>query len=311
MPAHHDDAQPDDVLTRPAGPPDVVLRYGGLRDHVIDLRLPAPTDNDAEPPVIVVIHGGFWREAFDRTHTGPQCEALVAAGYAVAAIEYRRTSTDTAAHDTTDAASRDTTDAAPDETTGGWPATFDDVAAALDALPQLLDDATHGRADTSRIVLVGHSAGGHLALWAAARHRLAAGSPWQLEAPLPGLVGVVALAAVSDLVACYDQHLGNDAVVALLGGGPDQFPDRYAPTNPAGLLPSGVAAVLVHGVDDDRVPVSMSESYATAARVAGDDVTLVTVPDCGHFEVIDPLSTAWPAVLDAITRLAARGRQAT
>ncbi|HEX5533904.1 MAG TPA: hypothetical protein VFX33_09210, partial [Actinomycetales bacterium] len=83
MPAHHDDAQPDDVLTRPAGPPDAVLRYGGLRDHVIDLRLPATPDiranerngdTDAKPPLVVVIHGGFWRDAFDRTHTGPQCE---------------------------------------------------------------------------------------------------------------------------------------------------------------------------------------------------------------------------------------------
>jgi acetyl esterase/lipase len=297
MPAHHDDAQPDDVLTRKAGPPDAVLRYGGLRDHVIDLRLPATTDNtanadkedgDARPPLVVVIHGGFWRDAFDRTHTGPQCEGLAAAGYAVAAIEYRRTTTDSAA---------------PDDTKGGWPATFDDVAAALDALPDLVDDATHGRVDTSRIVLVGHSAGGHLALWVAARHRLPAGSPWRLDAPMPGVAGVVALAAVSDLAACYDQHLGSDAVVPLLGGGPADFPDRYAAADPAGLLPTGARAVLVHGVDDDRVPVSMSESYATAARKAGDDVSLVALPGCGHFEVIDPLSAAWPAVLDAVRQL--------
>jgi len=279
---------PDDVLTRPAAAPDHVLRYGGLRDHVIDLRLPAATDNGPNgSPLVVVIHGGFWRDAFDRTHTGPQCEGLVAAGYAVAAIEYRRTSS-------TDPESVDA---------GGWPGTFDDVAAALDALPGLVDDATHGRVDTSRIVLVGHSAGGHLALWAAARHRLPTGSPWRLDAPMRGLAGVVALAAVSDLGACYSQHLGNDAVVPLLGGGPHEFPDRYAQTDPARLLPSGVRAVLVHGVDDGRVPVGMSESYASAAEQAGDDVTLATLPACGHFEVIDPWSAAWPAVLDALRRL--------
>jgi len=266
-------ADPRAVLTRPARPPDLIVRYGDGPEHVADVRL--PTDGAGGALVVVVVHGGFWRAEFDRQHTGPQCAGLAAAGYAVAAIEYRRTGAG-----------------------GGWPATFDDVAAAVDAVPQLVADAVPG-VDAARTVLVGHSAGGHLALWAASRHRLPTASRWHRATPVP-IAGVVSLAGVADLVTCATTHLGDDAAVALVGGTPAEQPARYAEADPIRLLPSDRRTVLVHGTDDDRVPVAQSRAYVETARAAGDDATLVVLRGVEHFAVIDPASTAWPAVLDAI-----------
>ena len=138
-----------DVLSRPAPPPDLVLSYGPGPEHVADVRLPPAGARPA--PLVVFLHGGFWRAAFDRTHTGPLAAALAAAGFAVCNPEFRRTG----------------------QRGGGWPGTFDDVAAAVDALRALVRDATGAdRVSDEPPLLAGHSAGGHLALWAAARHRL-------------------------------------------------------------------------------------------------------------------------------------------
>jgi len=276
-----------DVLTRSAPPPDLVLRYGPDRDHVADLRWPAHPGTSRAPaaPLVLFLHGGFWRAQYDRAHTGPLATALAADGFAVCAPEYRRTG----------------------QPGGGWPGTFDDVAAAVDVLPGLVAAAAPGRADPGRLVLAGHSAGGHLALWAASRHRLAPGTPWARpsspDAAPP--LGVVALAAVTDLVSAHRLGLGHDAVTPLLGGGPDTQEHRYSVTNPLSLLPTGTPSRLIHGRADEIVPCDMSLTYAARARAAGDDATCTALPGTGHFALIDPESAVWPTVLAAFRELSA------
>ena len=175
-----------DVLSRPAPPPDLVISYGPGPEHVADVRLPpriggAPGGAEAAgppAPLVLFLHGGFWREAFDRTHTGPLATALASAGFAVCVPEFRRTG----------------------QRGGGWPGTFDDVAAAVDTLPALVREAAGARVISDGPVLLGgHSAGGHLALWAASRHRLPPDASWHV--PEGQVRGVVALAAVSDMAA--------------------------------------------------------------------------------------------------------------
>jgi len=266
----------DDVLTRAAPPPDFVVSYGPGPDHVADVRLP-PVPS---APLVLFLHGGFWRAAYDRTHTGPLAAALAAAGFAVCTPEFRRTG-----H--------------PD---GGWPGTFDDVAAAVDRLPTLVREAAGADVISGEpAVLAGHSAGGHLALWAAARHMIPAGMPWHTGPPR--VAGVVALAAVSDLDACYTVGLGHGAVVTLLEGGPDEYAERYQITDPMRLLPLGCPVRLVHGTADSVVPCSLSTGFLARGSAAGDDVSLTELPGAGHFDVIDPLSGVWPRVIAAFAAL--------
>jgi acetyl esterase/lipase len=280
-----------DVLTRAAPPPDFTVSYGPGDDQVADVRL--PSRRPARPghsgpgrsaagaaPLVLFLHGGFWRAAYDRTHTGPLAVALADAGYAVCTPEFRRTG----------------------QPGGGWPGTFDDVAAAVDRLPALVRDATGaGVISDQPFVIAGHSAGGHLALWAAARHMIPPGRPW--HAARPRLAGVVALAAVSDLGACYALRLGRDAVVPLLGGSPDEYPERYEVADPARLLPLGCPVRLIHGTADGNVPCSMSAAFLAQGRAAGDDVSLAELPAVGHFDLIDPLSSVWPLVEAAFVAL--------
>jgi acetyl esterase/lipase len=270
------------VLSRPAPPPDLVISYGPGPDHVADVRLPHSPAGPRPAPLVVFLHGGFWRAAFDRAHTGPLATALAAAGFAVCVPEFRRTG----------------------QRGGGWPGTFDDVATAVDALPALVREAAGAQPiSDGPVLLAGHSAGGHLALWSASRHRLPPGSSWR--APGGQVRGVVALAAVSDMPACHALRLGQGAARALLGGGPRRHPDRYLLADPMQLLPAGCPVRLVHGSADDRVPCGMSRDYAARARAAGDDTALDELPGAGHFDVIDPLSPWWPRVLAAFTALAA------
>jgi acetyl esterase/lipase len=296
-----------DVLSRPAPPPDLVVAYGSGPEHVADVRLPPglavqPRDRAAGPaPLVIFLHGGFWRSAFDRTHTGPLATALAAAGFAVCVPEYRRTG----------------------QRGGGWPGTFDDVAAAVDVLPSRVREAVGaGLISAEPVLLAGHSAGGHLALWAASRHQLPPGSAWRAPAgPAPvgpagdvvprgepitdaGARGVVALAAVTDMPACHALGLGQGAARALLGGGPGRHPDRYRLADPMRLLPVGCPVRLVHGSADDRVPCDMSRDYAARASASGDDAVLDELPGAGHFDVIDPLSPWWPRVVTAFSGLA-------
>jgi acetyl esterase/lipase len=279
---------PAEILTRPAKPPDLMVRYGPDPDNIADIRLPSggepgrpPSGN--ERPMIVVLHGGFWRLTFDRAHTGPMAAALAAEGYLVCVPEFRRAGP-----------ARD-----------GWPEIFDDVAAAIDRLPGLVAAVAPGACDPGRVVLAGHSAGGHLALWAAGRHLLPRDVPWHPEpGAQPRIAGVVPLAPVCDLAACYRLGLGGGAAADLLGGGPEQQPQRYALADPARLIPLGVSVRIVHGIADDQVPCQMSRSYAARACAAGDDTVLTELPKFGHFGVIDPRSAAWPAVLAAFRGLA-------
>jgi acetyl esterase/lipase len=209
--------------------------------------------------------------------------ALAAAGYAVVLPEYRRTG----------------------QAGGGWPGTFDDVALAVDVLPGLVPGPPPGA-----VVLGGHSAGGHLALWAAARAGLPDGSPWAVAAAL--VSGVVGLAAVSDLTSCARQRLGRGAAQALMGGGPRRYPERYEAADPARLLPVPVPVGLVHGADDGVVPSQMSVDFARdSAAVGGGAVSCEVLPRCGHFELIDPLSAAWPVVLDAFRAAAGPAAQSS
>ncbi|MER7165598.1 alpha/beta hydrolase [Micromonospora sp. NPDC000207] len=254
------------VLTRPSPPPDATVRYGDHPDQIADLRRPAgPTSTG---PLVVVVHGGFWRAEYDRTHTGPLAAALAESGHPVAQVEYRRTG----------------------RPGGGWPATGSDVVDAVAALPELVADAFPELNVSGQPLLVGHSAGGHLAL------HVAGVAPQTVD-------GVLALAPVTDLAEAYRLDLDQGAVAALLGGGPAEFPDRYAAADPATRPPPPVRTVILHGTDDRQVPITMSRAYAAAAAEAGADVTLVEVPRCDHFGLIDPMAPDWPQVTSGLRSL--------
>jgi acetyl esterase/lipase len=226
------------ALARPARR----LRYGDHRDQVAEVFLP----DGAPRGLVVLLHGGWWQARRTRTklYMRPVARDLSAHGFAVLNAEYRRVGGG-----------------------GGWPATFDD-ARAIVALARAQPEGT-------RVAVAGHSAGGHLALYAAAEG---------------GVDAVVALAAPSDLEARPDAE-----TVALMGGPPDAVPDRYALGSPVRRVPLGVPSLLVHGSADDVVSPRRSRDFATAARAAGDDVTLVE-PQADHRQIIDPRHPAWAPV---------------
>ena len=170
---------------------------------------------------------------------------------------------------------------------GGWPGTLEDVAAAADAL------AARPEVDPRRIAAIGHSAGGHLALWLAGTDEARRGA---------AAAAVVSLAGVADLARAHAADLGGGACEALLGGGPDEFPERYAFASPAAQLPLGVQQLLVHGARDDVVPIEQSRGYARDARAAGDEVELLELPTADHFDVIDVAHPAWTAVVERLER---------
>ncbi|WP_431772137.1 alpha/beta hydrolase family protein [Streptomyces cucumeris] len=186
---------------------------------------------------------------------------------------------------------------------GRWPETFDDIAAVMDAVPRLVGESGHaGRVDTGRLVLAGHSAGGHAALWAAARHRLPPGAPWRLSAP-PRVHGVVALAPIADLTTARALHVCSDAVDQLLGTG-DEGAARLPCADPAALLPTGVRTTVVQGGTDVDVPPQVADSFAVAAAAAGQPVRTVRAAAAGHFPLIDPTAAAVRTVVAEIARIA-------
>lgn len=265
----------EDILALPPPTADTRIAYGPDSHQFGDLRLPG---GRGPHPVVIVIHGGFWRARYDLEHIGHVCAALTAEGFATWSLEYRRIG----------------------NTGGGWPGTLQDVSHGANHLSSL---ASAYRLDLDRVVTLGHSAGGHLALWLAGRRRVSVGNPLYEHDPLP-LRGVVSLAGVADLRHAWELRLSNGVVEDLLGGPPEQFRERYASASPAELLPLGVRQVLVHGTDDANVPFSLSQRYHAAAVAAGDDAALVTLPGAGHFEVIDPRSSEWPRVVEAVRSLA-------
>ncbi|MFF7330303.1 alpha/beta fold hydrolase [Streptomyces sp. NPDC008150] len=283
-------AEEESAFSHPPVDPDATAAYGEHPDQVIDFYAPrgeAPLPG-AGSAVVVLLHGGAWRHRYDRRHVTPFAEHLARRGYAVANVEYRR-----------GGSGPDAADGTPEA--GRWPDTFDDVAAALDALPALLREKLP-QADPRRTVLTGHSAGGHLALWAAARHLLPADAPWRTDAP-PRLRGVVALAPVADFEVARKLGVCSGATVQLLGGD-DEFASRQPYADPALLLPTGIATTLVQGRCDLVVPEAVAEAYADAAARAGEVVGLTLLEDVGHFPLIDPAADACAVVAEEIAQLA-------
>lgn len=258
---------------------DGTLSYGPHERHVGDLRLPA---GPGPHPVIVLIHGGCWQSIADRHYMSRLAACLTDRGWGTWNVEFRPI----------------------DVEGGGWPGTFADVAAGVDHVRRL---AGSHALDADRAVLLGHSSGGHLALWAAARHRLPPGAPFDLH---PGAhrplrpAAVVGLAAIADLEAFQalppSGRACGDAIERLLGGPPSEVRERLALASPAQLLPLGVPQLLVTGAEDPDVPPDHGEAWARRVRAAGDDATHHVLPDAGHFEPVAPWSPRWPAVEEVL-----------
>ncbi|MFF0555570.1 alpha/beta hydrolase [Streptomyces sp. NPDC004266] len=285
-PAARDAAEEASAFSHPAVAPDATAAYGDHPDQVVDFY--APRDGRTRAPLVVALHGGAWRAPYDRQHLTPFVDLLARRGFAVANVEYRRGPGLPHQGGTAPVAGR-------------WPETFDDVAAALDAVADLAS-AHLPQADPRRTVLTGHSAGGHLALWAAARHVLPAGSPWRLPAP-PELRGVVALAPIAHFGRAVELGVCGGAVTELLGD-EAEYAARAAATDPSVLLPTGIATTVVQGREDADVPYAVAEAYAEAAAKAGEEVGLTLLEGIGHFPLIDPAADACAVVAEEIAQLA-------
>lgn len=242
------------------------VRYGPDPAQVVRV---SATVGVAEPRgLVVLLHGGFWRAEYTAELADDLAADLARRGWTAANVEYRRVGDG-----------------------GGFPETFDDVSAALDALG---DQVAPGRP----VVTLGHSAGGQLAVWLTGRHRL---PRWSGARVRP--THAVSQAGVLDLVAAAEQRLGGGAVPALLGGSPQEVPDAYDAADPTRQLPPGCPVRCVHGTDDTTVPLSQSADYVRAATAAGGEATLVEVPG-DHFALIDPTTPAWArtlVILDGLT----------
>lgn len=288
-----DAAEAASAFSHPPVAPDATAPYGEHPDQIVDFYAPRgerATDARHGAPLVVVLHGGAWRAPYDRHHITPFADFLARRGFAVANVEYRRGSS--LPHQ-----------GAEGPVAGRWPETFDDVAAAMDALPELAAAALP-QADPRRTVLTGHSAGGHLALWAAARHVLPYDSPsaWRLSSE-PRLRGVVALAPIADFTVAEELGVCGGASAQLLGGAAG-FAERRPYADPAALLPTGIATALVQGRDDIVVPEAVAEAYVAAAARAGEMVGLTLLDGVGHFPLIDPAADACAVVSEEIAQLA-------
>jgi acetyl esterase/lipase len=254
------------------------ISYGRLPDQVGDLYLPRAE----RPPVICLLHGGFWRMPWGRDHIEPLAIDLKERGFAVWNLEYRRVTAPGLA--TSSAAA------------GGWPATLQDVGAGIDHLAVLAADGVS--LDLSQITVVGHSAGGHLALWCACRDRGAN----DYQPVRVSIAAAVGLAPVADLNLAFQLGCGNGAVADFLGGTPAEQPARYRTTSPAAMLPLGVKQLLIHGTPDEDVPIEISRNYARAAAAAGDDVTFLELKSATHMDLVDPVSAAHAALCGWLSR---------
>ncbi|MEP9392610.1 alpha/beta hydrolase [Gordonia sp. VNK1] len=269
-----DSAPTESIPATDADYPDASVRYGPTRSQLADIFEPAePTDS-----LVILLHGGFWRES-DRTRTWPVGRELSGAGHLTAAVEYRR---------------------GP----GSWADAFDDVIGAIDEIGLSGREFTIGN-DAPRVTtLVGHSAGGQLALWVAGRASLPEGNRWRTEHPT--ITGVVALAPIADLARAAELRLGDDAVAEFLGGTPEEIPEVYAVADPVRLAPA-VDVHILHGADDVDVPVELSERYVAQAKPSGDsNVSLEVVDGIGHESWADPAGPGWRHLVGALDRVTAR-----
>jgi acetyl esterase/lipase len=244
-------AEDESVLSRGAGPADRILAYGEHPDQTIEVR--DGREGAAQRPLVLLIHGGFWRPDIDRRHARPMADAIAAAGWTVALPEYARVPQNPAP-------------------------TLADLAVVMTQSPHNIEHHNGG------VILVGHSAGGHLVLWASAA-RLC-----------PTLVGTLALAPVADLLLAHELGLGSGAVSRFLGADPVSRPDLDPRQMSAPLTPT----TIVHGNDDLMVPPVISESYVAAHS----SVPLIPVAGAGHFALIDPQAAAWPIVMRQLERFA-------
>ncbi len=237
------------------------LKYGSEDDQEGDLYLP----EQRGIPVVCLLHGGFWRMPYGREAFGAVALDIVSSGLAVWNLEYRRIG-------------------AP---SGGWPQTFADVAAGIDFLGELRAGGVP--IDVDRVIVVGHSAGGHLALWSAARGKRKGDlrRPAQVQ-PL----AAAGLAAIVDLEGAFSSGAGRGAVAELLHGSPKELPERYAQASPLSLLPLGVDQLIVHGSADEVLPVEMARTYCQAAAAAGDSVQYSELSGAGHMDSLDPTCAA-------------------
>ena len=262
------------ALTGPA--PTAHVAYGAAPSQFAELFEPAGAGAGAGSgphPVAVIVHGGCWTREFGGiTQMRNMAGALAAQGIAVWNIEYRRY----------------------DEEGGGYPGMYQDVATAMDRLRAL---APQYKLDLSRIVLVGHSAGGHLAQWAGSRARLPRSSPLYVADPLPVPV-VISLGGLADLrnEAALIQSSCDRSSAQLAGTASAARPDIYADTSPAEMLPAGVRTVLIHGELDTVSPPRVGQDYARRARAAGDVADMVVLPGASHYDEVAATSPAWTIV---------------
>jgi len=266
-----------DVVALEAPPPAHVVPYGEEPLQFGHLRLP---EGPGPHPVVAFIHGGCWLSDYTIGHVGSLEQGLADAGYAVWSLEYRRVG----------------------DEGGGWPGTFQDIGRGLDHLRVLAP--TYGL-DLNRVVASGHSAGGHFALWAAARDKIKSDHELHTATPLP-VQGVLGLAPAPDLEALHAAGVCGNVIDGLMGGSPEAFPDRYAAASPMQLAPLSVPQSLVIG-SRDRAWGPIGRSYYERASEAGDEeVLLVEAEESGHFEMIVPTTSSWSVVLESLQRLFAR-----
>jgi len=261
------------ALARPE--PGQRVTYGGAPSQFGELRLPA---GDGPFPVVVLVHGGCWRVEYGLDHIAPLAADLVEHGVATWALEYRRLG----------------------EPGGGFPGTFDDLAAGFGHLERLADSQP---LDLDRVVLAGHSAGGHLALWLAARHRLPPEHRWHAKSA-PGLRGVVGLAAIGDLER-YAEGEGacNRSAAELLGEDAQARASRLALISPDRLLPPAVPVHLIHGREDAIVALDQSVIHAARIRAAGGEAARHIIEGAGHFDLIAPFAPSWVEVRSVLLAL--------
>lgn len=279
LPAYSQSVSFGDIQKLPVPPADHRIAYGQDPLQFGELRLPKrETGVRKQPqryPVVIVIHGGCWYSEYELSHIANFAGELTKSGVATWSIEYRRIG----------------------NKGGAWPGTFQDVARAADYLREL---AKQYPLDVNRVIAIGHSAGGQLALWLAARHRLPSESELFIRDPLR-LRGVVALAAISDMRG-YGASCG-DAVSKVISGSTGKTPERISQTSPIELLPLGAPQILIHGAKDRIVPFQMTRDYEVVAKSKGDSTRVIELPDAGHFELISPQHSAWMAVRTAVLEL--------
>jgi acetyl esterase/lipase len=263
-----------DLLALPQPPAGHAIAYGPSPPQQAELRLPK---GPGPHPVVILVHGGCWQAPWGFDHVRSLAAALTAEGWATWSLEYRRLG----------------------DPGSAWPNPLADVARGAD---HLRETARTHPLDLDRVVAVGHSAGGQLALWLAGRHRLPRGSPLHRRYPLR-LRGVVSLAGITDLRAGAADGICGDAIHQLLGGAPPDLPDRLGLASPIELVPLGVPVRLVCGARDSVVPIDQARAYEAAATRAGDTVAVDVVENAGHFELVNPSSSAWPTVRAAVRTL--------